>query len=174
MTGPRRGPLCPLQAPSPLSAATLPSAAATSSVGRTRARHVRDVEGSVLGVMGHTPTARSRVLAAVSAAPIEPPHGHREFCPSLPSLVKGGEAGISGFPAPRGWRGSRAGPPHRTRRAGFTKQPACPRGLPPLPPAGGQVPEPWARPGPTPPRGGGPPAEETWPLPPAGEDMVQE
>lgn len=55
---------------------------------------------------------------------------------SLPSLVKG-KAGISGFPAP-GWRGSRAGPPHRTRRAGFTKQPACPVASP-LPPAGGQV-----------------------------------
>ena len=29
------------------------------------------------------------------------------------------------------------------------------------------MPEPWARLGPTPPRGGGPPAEETWPPPSA-------
>ena len=51
----------------------------------------------MLSVTGHTPTARSRVLAAVSTAQMGPPHGHRKLCPASPSLVIGGVAGISGF-----------------------------------------------------------------------------
>lgn len=150
-------PHCPVLQPPALSA--------------VRARHVRDVEGSVLGVMGHTPTARSRVLAAVSTAPIEPPHGHREFCPLVAVLGERRRAGISGFPAPRGWRGSRAGhsPTEPGEQASQSSRLAPVAS--PLPPAGGQVQSPrHARPY---------HVEEGHLLrdlapAPAGEDMVQE